>query len=94
MTDFERATITIQKLQRYAGAIANAGLTITGTEVYEGRDYITAEMQIGSATLHIICNEMGTARIDKPNRTHKWVYEKSPAQILAVLKQVISFYRF
>ena len=79
---------------RYAIAIQNAGLTILGTENILGQEYITAEMQIGSATLHIICNEMGTARIDKPNKTHKWVYEKSPAQILAVLKQVISFYRF
>lgn len=80
-------------LERYAGAIENAGLTITGTEIILGREMVTAEMTIGNSKLAIICDKNGTARIDKPNRTHKWVYEKSYAQIGALLRQILSFYR-
>jgi hypothetical protein len=51
------------------------------------------EIETGRGTLHIVLGVNGTARIDKPNGTHKWVYEKTPAQITAQLKQIIKFYK-
>lgn len=55
---------------------------------------IEAYIPVGSRELRIFCGTNGTARIDKPNGTHKWVYEKSYAQIGAIIRQTLSFYRF
>ena len=55
---------------------------------------IEAYIPVGGRELRIFCGSNGTARIDKPNGTHKWVYEKSYAQICAIIRQTLSFYRF
>jgi hypothetical protein len=80
----------------YAQAITEAGLEITKTEkTLKGMsvDIFEGEIETGRGTLHIVLGVNGTARIDKPNETHKWVYEKTPAQITAQLKQIIKFYK-
>jgi len=77
----------------YKDALRHAGMEIIGEKVmilslscYEGK------METSRGTLHIYCGENGTARIDKPNGTHKWVYEKTPAQIAAQIKQIAEYY--
>lgn len=80
-------------MERYKKAIEAQGFTIESTEkTMLGMQVIEASRKIGDRTLSIICGSNGTARIDKPNGTHKWVYEKTYAQIGALLKQTLSFY--
>lgn len=77
----------------YKDMLIRTGMTIVAEDVgvcgllgwYE------AKLWTQRGWLHIFCAPNGTARIDKPNGTHKWVYEKTPAQIAALLKQVIDF---
>lgn len=57
---------------------------------HNGREIIDGTMAIGDRKLAIICGLNGTARIDKPNGTHKWVYERTPAQLAAILRQTIA----
>ena len=78
----------------YKDALIHAGMEIIGEKVtvlsltcYEGK------LETNRGTLHIYCGDNGTARIDKPNGTHKWVYEKTPAQITAQIKQIVEFYK-
>lgn len=78
----------------YKTALVHAGLEIIAENVtvldltcFEGK------LEMNRGTLRVYCGTNGTARIDKPNGTHKWVYEKTPAQITAQLKQIIDFYR-
>ena len=74
---------------RYAGLeIIGENITICGLNCYE------AKTETPRGTLHVYCGTNGTARVDKPNGTHKWVYEKTPAQITAQLKKVVEFYDY
>ena len=78
----------------YVKSIWSAGLKITRTgNTYSGMVYIEAETETSRGTLSIYCGENGTARIDKPNGTHKWVYEKTPKQIGALLRQTMECYK-
>lgn len=82
-------------MERYAKAIEAQGLTVESTEkTMLGKQVIEASRKVGDREIRILCSLDGTARIDKPNGTHKWVYEKSPAQIHAILKQTLAFYTF
>jgi len=81
-------------MERYENAITNAGLVIEGRENILNTEMVKASIEVGSHKLSILCGSNGTARIDKPNGTHKWVYEKSYAQIGALLRQTLSFYKF
>lgn len=79
----------------YERAIVAAGLTVTEfipSTFAGGTDCYAAQVETKRGTLRILCGNNGTARIDKPNGTHKWVYEKTPAQIAALLKAIIGFY--
>lgn len=78
----------------YYNALIDAGMEIIGEDItilsltcYE------AQVETSRGKLHIYCGTNGTARIDKPNGTHKWVYEKTPAQIAAQIRQIREFYR-
>jgi hypothetical protein len=78
----------------YKDMLVRSGMNVINEEVslldltcYEA----TKETSCG--TLHIFCGTNGTARIDKPNGTHKWVYEKTPNQISALLRQTMEFYK-
>ena len=76
----------------YKNAIMYAGLKVIGEDVdILGVSCFEGELEMNRGTLHIYCGDNGAARIDKPNGTHKWVYEKTPAQIMALLKQIIEF---
>lgn len=78
----------------YKDALKFAGMEIIGENVTVlGLNCYEAKLETARGTLHIYCGDNGTARIDKPNGTHKWVYEKTPKQITAQLKQVIEFYK-
>ena len=78
----------------YVKSICGAGLKITRTgKTNSGMVYIEAETETSRGTLSVYCGESGIARIDKPNGTHKWVYEKTPKQIAALLKQTMDYYK-
>jgi hypothetical protein len=79
----------------YKEMLMRSGLTITreGFGICGGVNACEAKVWTQSGWLRVWCGENGTARIDKPNGTHKWVYEKTPAQIAAQLKQIMAFYR-
>lgn len=78
----------------YRDVLVRSGLTITDDrKTTMGMTCYEAEIETTRGTLHILCGTDGTARIDKPNGTHKWVYEKTPNQIAAQLRQVLDFYK-
>ena len=80
--------------EEYRRALVGAGMKVNGETVIMGNLHCyeaTAETERG--TLRIYCGTNGTARLDKPNGTHKWYYEKTPAQIAAVIKQTMDFYK-
>lgn len=69
----------------YEMAIKAAGLEITKVR----GNIIFAETETGRGTLSVTCGINGTACVIKPNGTRKWYYEKTYAQIYAILKQTI-----
>jgi len=78
----------------YERALVSAGMEIIAKDVTVlDLTCFEAKQETSRGTLHIYCGTNGTARIDKPNGTHKWVYEKTPAQIIAQLKTIISYYK-
>lgn len=81
-------------MNRYAKALQTAGMEIIGEIDMVGQTYQVASISAGYGFLRVLFNERGDARLDKPNRTKKWLYEKTPAQLLAVVKQTLSFYNF
>ena len=79
-------------MNRYESMIRFEGFEIIGHEEILGKEMIRAEKMIGDKKISIICDNNGTARIDKPNGTSKWYYEKSYPQIGKILRQVVNFY--
>ena len=78
----------------YKDMLVRSGLEIVGENVgICGTTGYEAKAWTQRGWLHIFCGDNGTARIDKPNGTHKWVYEKTPAQIGALLRQTMEFYK-
>lgn len=51
-----------------------------------------AEIMVNGWAIGIYLGSSGTAKILKPNGTHKLYYEKTPAQLEAALKQIVSFW--
>lgn len=75
-------------MEKYMKALENLGLTIT-----EKNDRtFTAEIETPSGKLEVFCGDNGCAKICKPNGTHKWLYEKSPAQIRQAVNQSLEFW--
>ena len=79
---------------RYAKALKTIGMEVSEPIEMLGARYQVATISAGYSELRVFFNEKGTARLDKPNGTKKWLAEKSPAQLLAVVKQTLSFYNF
>lgn len=78
----------------YREAMERSGLTVSAeTKTLLNLECFEGELEFDRGTLHIFCGTNGTARIDKPNGSHKWVYEKTPAQISAQLLKIIEFYK-
>ena len=80
--------------QQYMDALRAAGLTIIaiGATALHGVQVVEAAANTPRGELSILCGANGAARIDKPNGTHKWMYDKSPAQVAAAVKQTLEFY--
>ena len=81
-------------LSHYMDAVKRCGMEIVDEEltVLETKVF-TAKVETSRGALKIVCGGNGTARVDKPNGTHKWVYEKTPNQIAALLKQTMDCYK-
>ena len=78
---------------RFEKALESLGMTVTErTETGNGMPIIIATLETERGKIEVACGANGCARIDKPNKTHKWYYEKSPAQIRAAVKQTIDFW--
>lgn len=76
----------------YKEMLVRSGLTITAeNKTVLSLTCYEAEVETDRGRLRVVCGTNGTARIDKPNGTHKWVYEKTPNQIAALLRQVLDF---
>jgi 3-phosphoshikimate 1-carboxyvinyltransferase len=58
-----------------------------------GNDVFEAKLETSRGLISVTCCTNGTARIDKPNKSHKWYYEKTPAQLRAAVNQVIEFWK-
>lgn len=76
--------------ENYAGAIKAAGMTICSIQEYTSSDIITADIMTKNGYFYINVDTNGTAWLDKPNGSKKMLYEKSPAQLLAILKKTIA----
>lgn len=79
--------------EKYIKALQSRGFTIdrieetpTGTTVLEAK----AETKRG--TLSVCCGTNGTCRVDKPNGTHKWLYQKTMPQLFRAIDQSLEFY--
>lgn len=81
------------KHDRYVKGLQALGMEIVGETLICNRPYRIARKQFTYSELVIYFDRSGNAKLEKPNRTTKWVYEKSPAQLHRVAEQVISFYR-
>ena len=79
----------------YKEMLVRSGLTIVreGFGLCGVENAYEAKVWTQRGWLRVMCGTNGTARIDKPNGTHKWVYEKTPNQIAAQLRQVLDFYK-
>jgi hypothetical protein len=79
----------------YKEMLVRSGLTVTreGFGLCGVENAYEAKVWTQRGWLRVMCGTNGTARIDKPNGTHKWVYEKTPNQIAALLRQVLDFYK-
>jgi hypothetical protein len=81
-------------MERYEKMLTSLGMAVTKREQHaNGLEIVTAEMETPRGTLSIYCGSNGTARVDKPNGSHKWYYEKTVGQIRAALVQTIEFNR-
>lgn len=76
---------------RWFKMLESNGMTLKGYD--EEKGIYEAEMETPRGTLHIYGGVNGTARLDKPNGTHKWLYEKTVAQVGAAIRQTIAFYK-
>ena len=76
---------------RWLKMLENSGLTLKGYDEENG--IYEAETETQRGTLHIYGGVNGTARLDKPNGTHKWLYDKSIAQVGAAIRQTMAFYK-
>ena len=82
------------KTERYEKVIAGLGMEIVERfKTLTGMDLFRAEMATGRGLIAVTCGSNGTARIDKPNGTHKWYYEKSTGELRAAVKQVLDYWR-
>lgn len=79
----------------YKEMLVRSGLTVTreGFGLCGVENAYEAKKWTQRGWLRIMVGTNGTARIDKPNGTHKWVYEKTPNQIAALIRQVLDFYK-
>ena len=87
---------TYNDLEGYIAEARRVGMKITvekATLAGYPNDIFEAEIDTPRGTFHIVCASNGTARLDKPNGSHKWAYEKSPAQLGFILRQTLAFYR-
>ena len=83
-------------MERMIAMLDSLGFEDMENTILEGDFAKIFTKKIGENSLTITFRKVGTnitARLDKPNRTHKWLCEKSPAQIGAILRQTISFYK-
>ena len=81
-------------MERYMKVIEALGMEITEQfNTVTGMEAFTAEMTTDQGTITVTCGSNGTARIDKPNGSHKWYYEKSTGQLRAAVKQTIDYWK-
>ena len=76
---------------RWLNMLKGAGLEIKSFDEENG--IFEAGTETPRGTLHIYGGVNGTARLDKPNGTRKWLYDKTPAQIGAAIRQTLDFYK-
>ena len=75
--------------------LKNIGMEITSEGIMlEGTEAFKAEIETKSGKLYVTCTDefLPTARVDKPNGTHKWLYQKTRAQLRRAVEQAIEYY--
>jgi hypothetical protein len=77
--------------KRWIKMLEGTGMTVKSYDEQNG--IFEAERETARGTIHIYGGVNGTARLDKPNGTHKWLYDKSVAQVGAAIRQTLAFYR-
>lgn len=81
-------------MERYMKVMMGLGMEIVEQfNTATGMEAFTAEIATDRGTITVTCGANGTARIDKPNGTHKWYYEKSAGQLRAAVKQTIDYWK-
>lgn len=81
-------------MERYMKVMVGLGMEIVEQfKTVAGQEVFTAEMATDQGAITVTCGANGTARIDKPNGTHKWYYEKSTGQLRAAVKQTIDYWK-
>lgn len=78
-------------MNRFEQVLENNNLEFIETELIGGKFY---NIYSNEYLTIFASQDFKVIRLDKPNRTHKWYYEKTFAQLNALIKQTLSFYRF
>jgi len=79
---------------RYEQVLENIGFTLKNETTMECRPTKIYEMKVGfTGRFEVALEDNGTARLLKPNGTYKWLVEKTPAQLGAICRQTLDFYR-
>ena len=89
--------------EKYIKALQKRGFTIdsikenttdwTGDYFSKGPVIIEAKVETKRGTLSVYCGTNGTCRVDKPNGTHKWLYQKTMPQLFRAIDQSLAFYK-
>lgn len=80
--------------EMYMKALIGLGMVITEEhKTVLGADVFEAQIETSRGVITVICGSNGTARIDKPNGTHKWYCEKTSGQLRSAVKQTIDFWK-
>lgn len=80
--------------EKYIKALQKRGFTIDSIrEATTGPVIIEAKVETKRGTLSVYCGTNGTCRVDKPNGTHKWLYQKTMPQLFRAIDQSLAFYK-
>lgn len=80
--------------EKYIKALQKRGFTISKIEETPmGTTVLEAKAETKRGTLSVYCGTNGTCRVDKPNGTHKWLYQKTMPQLFRAIDQSLAFYK-
>ena len=80
--------------ENYTKALIKRGFEIKSVrESTDGHAIIEASTETPRGEMEVVICTNGTAMVEKPNGTHKWLYQKSICQLFRAIDQSLEFYK-